>query len=101
MPEAGHDPFLPLAIAAEHTQRVQLATNVAIAFPRSPMVTAQAAWDLQSLSHGRFSLGLVLRLKGHNERRYSTPWTSAPGPRMRHYFRCLKAIFASFQNPAS
>jgi probable F420-dependent oxidoreductase len=100
MPEAGHDPFLPLAIAAEHTQRVQLATNVAIAFPRSPMVTAQLAWDLQNLSRGRFSLGLGTQVKGHNERRYSTPWTSAPGPRMRDYFGCLKAIFASFQNPA-
>ena len=67
MPEAGHDPFLPLAIAAEHTQRVQLATNVAIAFPRSPMVTAQLAWDLQNLSRGRFSLGLGTQVKGHNE----------------------------------
>jgi len=100
MPEAGHDPFLPLAIAAEHTQRVQLATNVAIAFPRSPMVTAQAAWDLQGLSRGRFSLGLGTQVKGHNERRYGTAWPSAPGPRMRDYFLCLKAIFASFQNPA-
>jgi probable F420-dependent oxidoreductase len=91
---------MQLAIAAEHTQRVQLATNVAIAFPRSPMVTAQLAWDLQNLSRGRFSLGLGTQVKGHNERRYSTPWTSAPGPRMRDYFGCLKAIFASFQNPA-
>lgn len=100
MPEAGHDPFLPLAIAAEHTSKVMLATNVAIAFPRSPMVTAQAAWDLQSLSGGRFTLGLGTQVKGHNERRYSTAWPSAPGPRMREYFQCLKAIFASFQNPA-
>lgn len=100
MPEYGHDPFVPLALAAEHTQRAQLATNVAVAFPRSPMVTAQAAWVLQNFSRGRFSLGLGSQVKGHNERRYSTPWTGAPGPRMREYFLCLKAIFASFQNPA-
>jgi len=98
-PEAGHDPFLPLVIAAAHTQRITLGTNVAIAFPRSPMVTAQLAWDLQQFSGGRFTLGLGSQVKGHNERRYSTPWTSEPGPRMREYIQCLQAIFASFQNP--
>ena len=99
-PESGHDPYLPLMIAAEHTQRIVLGTNVAVSFPRSPMVTAQAAWDLQSYSDGRFTLGLGSQVKGHNERRYSTPWPSAPGPRMREYFLCLRAIFQSFQNPA-
>lgn len=97
--EAGHDPFIPLAVAAEHTRAITLGTNVAIAFPRSPMVTAQAAWDLQNLSGGRFTLGLGTQVKGHNERRYSTPWPGAPGPRMREYFQCLRAIFSSFQNP--
>ncbi|MBK6403082.1 MAG: TIGR03617 family F420-dependent LLM class oxidoreductase [Rhodocyclaceae bacterium] len=98
--EAGHDPFIPLAVAAEHTRAITLGTNVAIAFPRSPMATAQAAWDLQNLSGGRFTLGLGTQVKGHNERRYSTPWPSPPGPRMREYFQCLRAIFSSFQNPA-
>jgi probable F420-dependent oxidoreductase len=98
-PEAGHDPFLPLAIAAEHTRRIHLATNVAIAFPRSPMVTAQIAWDLQHLSGGRFQLGLGTQVKGHNERRYVAPWTGPPGPRLREYVCCLKAMFASFQHP--
>jgi probable F420-dependent oxidoreductase len=98
-PEAGHDPFVPLAIAAEHTQRITLGTNVAIAFPRSPLVTAQTAWDLQALSRGRFQLGLGTQVKGHNERRYAAPWTAPPGPRMRDYLLCLKAMFASFQNP--
>lgn len=98
-PEAGHDPFVPLAIAAEHTRRIQLGTNVAVAFPRSPMVTAQAAWDLQNLSGGRFTLGLGAQVKGHNERRYSTPWPSPPGPRMKEYLQCLQAIFHSFQHP--
>lgn len=95
-PEAGHDPFLPLTIAAEHTTKLQLGTNVAIAFPRSPMVTAQLAWDLQQLSGGRFNLGLGTQVKGHNELRYSTPWTAGPGPRLREYLQVLRAIFDGF-----
>ena len=95
-PEAGHDAFLPLAIAAGTTSRVALGTNVAIAFPRAPMVTAQLAWDLQEYSGGRFNLGLGTQVKGHNVLRYAAPWTAAPGPRMRDYIRCLKAMFASF-----
>lgn len=98
MPEAGYDPFLPLAIAAEHTTRVALGTNVAIAFPRSPMVVAQMAWDLQRFSGGRFRLGLGTQVKGHNERRYAAPWTAPPGPRLREYLLCLKAMFDTFQN---
>ncbi len=98
--EAGHDPFLPVMAAASSTSRIMMGTNVAIAFPRSPMVTAQSAWDLQHLSSGRFTLGLGTQVKGHNEQRYSTPWPSAPGPRMREYLLCLQAIFKSFQDPA-
>jgi alkanesulfonate monooxygenase SsuD/methylene tetrahydromethanopterin reductase-like flavin-dependent oxidoreductase (luciferase family) len=62
-PEAGHDPFLPLMIIAEHTKRLNFGTGVAIAFPRSPFVTAQIAWDLQRYSGGRFMLGLGRRLR--------------------------------------
>jgi probable F420-dependent oxidoreductase len=97
VPEAGHDPFLPLPIIAEHTSTLEFGTAVAIAFPRSPFVTAQIAWDLQRFSGGRFILGLGTQVKGHNERRYSTPWSSPPGPRLREYIMCLKAIFESFQ----
>ena len=96
-PEAGHDPFLPLMVAAEHTRTISLGTNVAIAFPRSPMVVAQLAWDLQQFSGGRFRLGLGTQVKGHNELRYATPWTAGPGPRLREYVLCLKAMFRSFQ----
>jgi probable F420-dependent oxidoreductase len=99
-PEAGHDPFLPLMIIAEHTKRLHFGTGVAIAFPRSPMVTAQIAWDLQRYSGGRFMLGLGTQVKGHNERRYSTAWPSPPGPRLREYILCLKAIFKTFQSGA-
>lgn len=98
-PEGGHDPFLPLGIAAEHTRGIRLGTNVAIAFPRSPMATAQVAWDLQHLSGGRFQLGLGTQVKGHIKRRYATPWTGAPGPRLKEYVQCLQAMFKSFQNP--
>jgi probable F420-dependent oxidoreductase len=96
-PETGRDPFLPLAILAEHTERLKLGTAVAIAFPRSPFVVAQMAWDLQRYSGGRFLLGLGTQVKGHNERRYSTPWPAPPGPRLREYILCLRAIFNTFQ----
>lgn len=98
VPEAGHDPFLPAMILAEHTRRATIGTGIAVAFPRSPFVTAQAAWDLQRFSGGRFQLGLGTQVKGHNERRYSTPWPSPPGPRLREYVLCLRAIFSTFQN---
>ncbi len=98
VPEAGHDPFLPVMVLAEHTRRATLGTGIAVAFPRSPMVTAQLAWDLQRFSGGRFLLGLGTQVKAHNERRYSTPWPSAPGPRLREYILCLKAIFKTFQS---
>jgi probable F420-dependent oxidoreductase len=99
VPEAGgHDPFLPVLIAAAETQRVSLRTGVAVAFPRSPLVTAQVAWDLQRFSDGRFELGLGTQVKGVNERRYAAPWTAPPGPRLREYILCLRAMFETFQN---
>src|SRR5215467_5920071 len=68
--ETQHDPFVPLAVAATTTQKLQLGTAIAVAFPRSPTVLAHIAWDLQALSHGRFILGLGTQVKGHNERRF-------------------------------
>ncbi|MGB2694182.1 MAG: TIGR03617 family F420-dependent LLM class oxidoreductase [Dehalococcoidia bacterium] len=96
-PETGHDPFLPHVIAAEHTERIGLGTAVAIAFPRSPMATAQIAWDLQKLSNGRFHVGLGTQVKGHIERRYGMPW-APPGPRLRDYVLMMRAIWDSWQN---
>jgi len=95
MPEAGHDPFLPLVVAAEHTTRITLGTNVAIAFPRSPMVTAQIAWELAEASKGRFTLGLGTQVKAHMERRFSTSYEH-PGARLREYVLALRAIFRAF-----
>ena len=90
--ETQHDPFFPLVLAAEHTETITLGTNVAIAFPRSPMITANLGWDLQGLSDGRFRLGLGPQVKGHNERRFSVPW-SPPAPRLREYILALRAIW--------
>jgi probable F420-dependent oxidoreductase len=99
VPEAGgHDPFFPLLLAAHETRRVSLRTGVAVAFPRSPLVMAQIAWDLQRFSSGRFELGLGTQVKGQNERRYAAPWTAAPGPRLREYILCMQAMFDTFQN---
>jgi len=95
--EAGHDPFLPAAIAATATDHVTIGTNIAVAFPRSPLVHAQIAWDLQAASRGRFILGLGTQVKGHNERRYSTPWT-APGPRLREMIQLIRHIWDVWQN---
>jgi probable F420-dependent oxidoreductase len=90
--EGGNDAFLPLALAAVNTERVKLGTAVVLAFPRSPMTLAYTAWDLARASKGRFILGLGTQVKGHIERRYSTPWL-APVPRMREYVESLRAIF--------
>ncbi|MEZ5849396.1 MAG: TIGR03617 family F420-dependent LLM class oxidoreductase [Hyphomicrobiaceae bacterium] len=90
--ENKHDPFLPLAVAAVETERVELATAIAISFSRSPMAVANASWDLNEASRGRFVLGLGTQVKAHNERRFSVPW-GPPAPRMREYVLALKAIW--------
>jgi probable F420-dependent oxidoreductase len=95
--EAGHDPYLPCAILATATERASIGTNIAVAFPRSPLVHAQIAWDLQAASRGRFVLGLGTQVKGHNERRYSTPWT-APGPRLREMVQLIRHVWDVWQN---
>ncbi len=95
--EAGHDPYLPLAVAAISTERIELGTNITVAFPRSPLVHAQIAWDLQAASKGRFVLGLGTQVKGHNERRYSTAW-EAPGPKLRELVQLIRHIWDVWQN---
>src|SRR6202008_686671 len=75
--ETKDDPFVIMALAAEATRTLKLATSVAIAFPRSPTVTAMSAWTLQKLSGGRFTLGLGTQVKAHIERRFGLPWTPA------------------------
>jgi len=95
--ETQHDPFLPLAVAATVTSRIKLGTAIAVAFPRSPMITAHIAWDLQQASGGRFILGLGSQVKGHNERRFSVKF-DAPGPRLREIVLALRAIWECWQH---
>ena len=95
--EHAQHPFLPLAVAAVETERVELLTAVAIAFSRSPMVCAYAALDLQIASNGRFVLGLGSQVRAHNEQRFSMPW-SAPAARMREYVESLRAIWGVWRS---
>ena len=94
--ENRHEPFLALAVAATASKRITLGTAVAIAFPRSPMVVANACWDLQTASRGRFVLGIGPQIRPHIEKRFSTPW-SAPVPRLREYVQALRAIWRSWE----
>ncbi|HWG73001.1 MAG TPA: LLM class F420-dependent oxidoreductase [Acidimicrobiales bacterium] len=95
--ETGHDPFFPLLLAAEHTERLQLGTAIAVAFARNPMTIAQLSWDLQAYSGGRLLLGLGSQIRPHIERRFSMPW-SHPAPRMREFISAVRAIWASWQD---
>ncbi len=97
--ENKNNPFLPLAVAAVATSRITLGTAVAIAFPRSPMVVAGVAWDLQGSSRGRFVLGLGTQVRAHNEKRFGVPW-SAPVPRLREYVESLRAIWRAWETGA-
>lgn len=99
VPEAVHDGFLAAAAALHATKRIRVGTGVLVAFPRSPMAVALAAWDLAETSGGRFELGLGSQVRGNVEGRYGVAW-SAPVPRMREYVGALRAIFASFQTGA-
>lgn len=98
--ETSHDPFLPLALAATTTSRIDLATGIAVAFARSPMTLAQTAWDIQELSGGRLVLGLGSQIRAHITRRFSMPW-SHPAARMREFVLALHAIWDAFSGERS
>jgi probable F420-dependent oxidoreductase len=95
--EAKHDPFLPLAVASTTTHQLKLGTAIAVAFPRSPTITAHTAWDLQTSSSGRFMLGLGTQVKGHNVRRFGVPW-EAPAKKLRELIVALRALWDCWQN---
>ncbi|TFH16634.1 MAG: LLM class F420-dependent oxidoreductase [Acidimicrobiales bacterium] len=90
--ETSHDPFLPLLLAAEHTETLELGTSIAVAFARNPMTLANTAWDLQAYSGGRFILGLGSQIKPHITKRFSMEW-SHPAPRMREMVLAMRAIW--------
>jgi probable F420-dependent oxidoreductase len=91
--ETSHDPFFPLLLAAQGSERLELSTSIAVAFARSPMTLAQTSWDLQAASGGRFILGLGSQIKPHITRRFSMPW-SHPAARMREMVQAIRAIWA-------
>ena len=93
--EGPHDPFLPLAVAAEHTERLELATAIAIAFARNPMTLAYLGNDLQLHSSGRFILGLGSQIRPHIEKRFSSSW-SRPAARMRELVLAIRAIWRAW-----
>ncbi|WP_183092522.1 TIGR03617 family F420-dependent LLM class oxidoreductase [Nocardioides stalactiti] len=96
VPETIHDPFTVAALALTHTSRLVVRTSMVVAFPRSPMLTAYAAWDLVRLSEGRFQLGIASQVRGNIVGRYATEW-SEPVARLGDYVGALRAIFHSFQ----
>ena len=91
--ETGHDPFLPLALAAEHTERVQLATAIAVAFARNPVTLATLGNDLQVCSKGRFALGLGSQIRAHIEKRFSGHWPEKPAAAMRELVLAMRAVW--------
>jgi len=95
VPEVAHDPFLSLAVAATRTEKLQLGTNIAVAFARNPMSLAVVANDLQLYSKGRFLLGVGSQIKPHITKRFSMPW-SAPAERMREFLLAMRAIWHSW-----
>ncbi len=97
--EAAHDAFFPLAYAAQATQRLEIGTNIAVAFARTPFAMAQVAWDLQRDSGGRFRLGLGTQVRQHVERRFSGTFDH-PAARVTDYIRCIRAIWHTFQTGA-
>ncbi|HEY5014357.1 MAG TPA: LLM class F420-dependent oxidoreductase [Acidimicrobiia bacterium] len=95
--ETAHDPFLQLVVAAEHTERVELATGIAVAFARNPMTLANLGHDLQTYSGGRAIVGLGSQIKPHIEKRFSMPW-SHPAKRMREMILAMRAIWACWND---
>jgi probable F420-dependent oxidoreductase len=95
--ETAHEPFLPLVLAAEHSQRLSLGTSIAVAFARSPAILAYLAWDLAKFSKGRFILGLGTQVRGHNERRFGVKWEN-PVAKMREVILAVRAFWDCWQN---
>ncbi|HEU5084701.1 MAG TPA: LLM class F420-dependent oxidoreductase [Acidimicrobiales bacterium] len=99
VPETSRDPFLPLVLAAEHTERLEIGTSIAVAFARSPMTLANTAYDLTQYSKGRFILGLGSQIKPHITKRFSMEW-SKPAARMREMVLAMHAIWDSWMTGA-
>lgn len=95
--ETQHNPFLPLALAAEHTSTLGLGTAIAVAFARSPGTVAYTAWDLASASAGRFILGLGTQVRAHIERRFGLNWPDSPADQLREFVSAVRALWNCWQ----
>src|ERR1700729_2343104 len=94
--ETGRTAYRTAAVASQAAPGLELSTGVAVAFPRSPFVTAATAWELQEAAAGNFRLGLGTQVRTHVVRRYGVPF-ERPGPRLRDYVQAVKACFAAFR----
>ncbi len=96
--ETMHDPFLPHALIAEHTARIEMGTGIAVSFARSPATIAYTAWDLAAQSGGRFILGLGTQVKAHIERRFGMPWPDSVTGKLREQIQVIRALWQTWQN---
>lgn len=98
--ETTHNPFLPGPLVAEHTQRLNYGTAVAVSFARSPATMAYTAWDLAQASQGRFILGLGTQVGAHIERRFGMPWPDSPVKKLREQIEGMRAVWNTWQTGA-
>ncbi len=96
--ETQHNPFLPCALIAEHTQKLKMGTAIAVSFARSPADLAYTAWDLAAQSRGRFILGLGTQVRGHIEKRFGMPWPESPVNKLREQIQVIRAFWDCWQN---
>jgi len=96
--ETQHDPFLPCALIAEHTTRLNFGTAIAVSFARSPANLAYTAWDLAAQSNGRFILGLGTQVRAHVERRFGQPWPESVTSKLREQIQVIRAFWDCWQN---
>ena len=95
--ETMHDPFLPCALIAEHTQKLHFGTAIAVSFARNPANLAYTAWDLSAQSDGRFMLGLGTQVKAHIERRFGMPWPESVVGKLREQILAIRAFWNCWQ----
>ncbi|MDH4364054.1 MAG: LLM class flavin-dependent oxidoreductase, partial [Acidimicrobiia bacterium] len=94
--ETSATPWMCITAAAMAAPSLTFTTGIAVAFPRSPMVSAAIAWELAENTGGRYRLGLGSQVKAHIERRYGMPF-DPPGPRLKDYVEAVQACFRAFR----
>src|SRR6201992_2644403 len=94
--ETGRTAYLNAAVASQAAPGLELSTGVAVAFPRSPFITAATALELQEATGGKVRLGVGTHGRTHVVRRYGVDF-ERPGPRLRDYLLAVKACFSAFR----